>query len=120
MQITRSRHERSGFLLADVLLGLILLATLATVLALSLNMRSRSAIRLAHQRAALQTAQQVLAALGSDGQAPAVDPGMTVQISRSGTRSGDFEWVEVTVVHEGRRAALVGLARPTTQPGGGP
>jgi type II secretory pathway pseudopilin PulG len=113
-------HRRNGFLAADVLLGLMLLGVLATVLAMALNMRSQAALRLAEQRTALQTAEHVLMGLATDGRTPATDPEMTVQVTRRGERLGEYEWVDVTVIHGRHRASLVGLARPTTQPGGAP
>lgn len=120
MRIPSSQHPRSGFILADILLGLMLLAALSTIIAVSLNMRHRSAMNLSRQRAALQTAQQVLLSLTTTAPAPAIEAGTSITISRTGPGVGAMEWVQVTVIHEGRRAQLSGLAPPTTRPGGAP
>jgi type II secretory pathway pseudopilin PulG len=119
MTHSANQHRRSGFLAMEVLVALLLLLALAIVLAVSAGMRLRTAQRLADQRLALAAAEEVLSNLRSGGSPTSADASARVSISRSGKPLASMEWIQVTVLREGRRATLVGLA-PTTQPGGAP
>ena len=100
----------------DALAGLILLATLATLLAVAVAMRHKSAQHLSDQRRANNAAQEALANLQAGRDAKVADEFAQVSVDRSGKTVGRREWVEVKVVREGRHASIVGLA-PATQPG---
>jgi Tfp pilus assembly protein PilX len=100
----RISRER-GFMMMDVMAGIILLTALAGALAVATNLRQRNAQHLIDQRTAMRIAQDALAA----GQAPQNSPAK-VSIARTGTRVGSREWIEVSVVYNGRHAALAGLA----------
>lgn len=109
----RPRARRTGFLLADVIVGMFILALLTTVLLVSLNLRSKSMRKLESQRAALEQAERVLAGLQSGG-VPSELQGSQLAVRRTGKRVGTMEWVEVSISREGRTAAITGLA-PTTR-----
>src|SRR2546421_2619594 len=94
-----------GFMMIDVMAGIILLTALAGALAVATNLRQRNAQHLADQRAAMRIAQDALAA----GQAPENSPAK-ISIARTGKHLGQREWIEVTVLYNGRHAALAGLA----------
>jgi hypothetical protein len=118
--MNKRTSRTSGFLTLDVLAGIFLLMALAITLAVSANLRQRSAQRLAEQRQALAVAQEVLVNLRSSGQSSTSDTAAQVSVERTGRRLADLEWVQVTVIREGRRASLLGLARaPATRPAGG-
>jgi hypothetical protein len=112
-----------GFMATDVLVGIFLLAAMATLMAVAGNLRYRNTRHLADQRAALQEARMALVQLQSGAQPTAADPSTQLAINHTGTRVGSREWVEVTVIRQGRRSSLVGLvtatdSAPSTQPGG--
>lgn len=113
--IRRNRSGRSryrGILLADLMTGILIMALLATVLLVSLTLRSKSARKLEIQRAAMQQAERALVSL-QDGQLPqAQDERLSIQ--RTGKLVGRMEWVEISVKQDGRTALLAGLA-PTTR-----
>lgn len=113
--IRRNRSGRSryrGILLADLMTGILIMALLATVLMVSLTLRSKSARKLEIQRAAMQQAERALVSL-QDGQRPqAQDERLSIQ--RTGKLVGRMEWVEISVKQDGRTASLAGLA-PTTR-----
>jgi hypothetical protein len=110
--------RRRAFMMADAIAGLTLLATLATLLAVAVTLRAKTATHLVDQRQANNLAQEALANLQSTGDAKMPDDSAEVSVDRTGKRIGDREWVEVKVIHNGRHASIAGLA-PATQPGGG-
>ena len=107
--------RRRGFMMADAIAGLFLLAALGTLLAVAIGMQSRSANRLLDQRRANNSAIESLANLQSSGEAKASDQSATVAVERSAKFVAGKEWVEVRVTLNGRHASIVGLA-PATQP----
>jgi type II secretory pathway pseudopilin PulG len=107
--------RRRGFMMADAIAGLVLLGTLATLLAVAAGMRQKSAQRLSVQRHAQVLAQEALANLQATGTPKVSDDLAHVSVERTGKFVADREWVEVTVTSDGRRSSIVGLA-PTTQP----
>jgi type II secretory pathway pseudopilin PulG len=113
--------RRRGFMMLDVLIGIILLGALLSVLGISANLRNRAAVRMASQRAAMQLAEKALADLQRGATTAPADSQDSVVVHRSGQRIGALEWVQVIASHEGRKASLSGLA-PATQPatGGAP
>jgi len=106
--------RRRGFMMTDAIGGLLLLATLATLLAIAIGVQSRSSARLLEQRRANAAAQEALANLQAGGEAKVADDAASVEVQRSGKFVGRSEWVEVKVARAGRHASIVGLA-PTTQ-----
>ncbi len=101
----------------DALSGLFLLGALATALAVAATLRQKSIAHLADPRAANSLAEQTLLHLQSTGQL-IDDSSASISLAHSGQRVGKQEWVEVTVLQNGRRASITGLA-PATQPEGG-
>ena len=108
-------RPRRGIVLLDVLIGIILLGSLLTVLAVSTNLRNRAAARMAAQRGAVQLAEKALSDLQRGTNTQPADHAGTVAVRYSGKRIGTLEWVQITANHDGRSAALTGLA-PSTQP----
>ena len=92
-------------MMMDVMAGIILLTALAGALAVATNLRQRNAQHLIDQRAAMRIAQDALAA----GHAPE-NSLAKVSIGHTGKRVASREWIEVSVVYNGRHAALAGLA----------
>ncbi|HWP40750.1 MAG TPA: hypothetical protein VNL70_07480 [Tepidisphaeraceae bacterium] len=90
----------------DVLAGLFLLASLATVIVVTLNPRHRVLSSLTSQRDALHAAEQALHMLQTTRQLPQTD----LIIIPTGHRLGDYEWCQITASRNGRRVSLVGLA----------
>jgi hypothetical protein len=105
-------------MLLDVIIAIILLGALLSVLGVSANLRNRAAGRMASQRAAMQVAEKALADLQRGATTAPADTGDSVVVHRTGQRIGAMEWVQVSATHDGRHAALSGLA-PATQPGFG-
>ena len=104
MRIEKRIFRRRGFMMIDMLAGIILLTAMATMLAASAGLRERNAQHLSDQRAALQIAEQTL----FSGKAPEKTPAQ-ITIRRSTTRIGQREWIEVSVLLNGRHATLAGL-----------
>ena len=111
--------NRHGLMTFDALAGLFLLAAIATALAVSANLRQKSAVQLTHQRQANAAAQEALGNLQTTGKPQISDSSIEVSVEYTGQRVGKSEWVEVSTACEGRHASIVGLA-PTTQPGVSP
>jgi type II secretory pathway pseudopilin PulG len=116
--ISTASAAQRGFMLLDAIIGIILLGSLLTVLAVNANLRNRAAVRMASQRAAMQTAEKALADLQRGATTAPADAADRISVRRTGQRIGAMEWVQVTAFHDGRQASLSGLA-PATQPGSG-
>ncbi len=108
-------RRRHAFMTFDAIAGLFLLAALATALAVGLNLRDKTTVRLISQRKANTVAQQALARLQAGGEASIADAPGSVSVQYLGTRVGSHEWVEITAISDGRRGSIVGLA-PATRP----
>jgi hypothetical protein len=103
----------------DALAGLFLLASLATLLVVAVNLRYRAASSLASQRDALHAAQHALQTLQTSRQLPQRD----LIVIPTGHRLGEYEWYQITSTTNGRSVSLLGLAPAglvpaTTQPAG--
>ena len=107
--------RQRGFMMTDAIAGLLLLATLATLLAVAGGIHQKGGQRLLDQRIANNEAQDALAKLQRGGEAKISDESAQISVERTGKLVGGREWVEVKVIREGRHASIVGLA-PTTQP----
>ena len=112
--LVRSRAGR-GFAMADVVLGMSILAVLATAFFTSVHRQRRGAERLADMRGATWDAEYALAVmqLGRAADAPAlanvhVEP--TSDASAAPVAApGGYTWVRVRAERNGRSATLVGL-----------
>jgi len=112
---------QDGFMTMDALAGLFLLASLATLLVVALNLRHRAARELASQRDALHAAQHALQTLQTSRQLPHDG----VIVIPSGHRLGERQWYQVAATKNGRSVSLFGLAPAglvplTTRPAGDP
>src|SRR5437867_3753180 len=105
MRSSQRRFARRGFMTVDVIAGIMLLVALTTMLASATGLRARNAQHLADQRTALAIAQRTL----SEGKVPA-DSSARVAIHNTGRRNGNRQWIEVSVLFNGRHASLIGLA----------
>ena len=117
-QARRASEAPRGFMLMDLLIGMLLMAALTTVLMVSLHGRTRTAREMAGQRAAMQQAIAVLGALQSGNAPRATQSSEDMKVTRDTARVGSMQWVQVTVRQDGRAASLWGLA-PATAPAGG-
>jgi hypothetical protein len=121
------RSRRHGIFAAEMLLGLFLMITVASVTAVMLARQERASQRLAETRAAQRLAESALLDLQS-GRSPQLrqevpPPQVEVQPVKDVALVGGSRWVRVDVTLGGRHASLIGLipAGATTQPakGGG-
>ena len=104
---------RRAFMTLDVLAGIFLLAALITLLAGAAKMRHSSARQFAAQRDALNVAQATLERLQT--REPIVADGNTSIVATKQYVAGR-EWVEVTVIRDGRRASIIGLVPRGEEP----
>jgi len=104
--------RRSGFLLADAVVGLALLGIIAGMLAVALNRQQLALRRLADSRAACRLAENTLANLRSGRAAPhpAADTD-TVRWRRIDLPRppAGMVWVQVDATVNGRQNSLIGL-----------
>jgi hypothetical protein len=100
--------RRRGFLTIDAVAGLILLTTLAVVLATAIGQRVRAANRLADSRTASRLAEAALFDLQQNRPPPA---GVGVRHLLPGREDDVLQWVQVTATVNGRTVALTGAVR---------
>jgi len=119
-QVLRGAHRR-GFMLMDVIGGLILVATLATVLAIAMNRQNRAQQKLADSRAAVRIAERVLADLQTSGKTAADDDDTRITIHRAegAADARGLAWAEVRVAFRDQQASLVGLVPRQSLPAEG-
>jgi type II secretory pathway pseudopilin PulG len=98
-------------MLMDVIGGLILVAMLATVLAIAMNRQNRAQQKLADSRAAVRIAERVLADLQTSGKTAAADDDTRITIHRAegAADARGLAWAEVHVAFRDQQASLVGL-----------
>src|SRR5947208_11316388 len=87
MASKRQSSKHRAFMTIDMIAGLALLTTMASLLAAAAMLRGRTAQHLSDQRAAMVIAERTLC----EGHAPA-DPLAQVSIKRTGTSTGGREW----------------------------
>jgi len=105
MMTKAGKSSPRGFITFDMLAGIFLLVAMASVLAASTGLRARNAQHLADQRAAMAVAQRTL----SEGNPPA-GSSARITVDHTGKRISDREWINVSVILNGRHASLSGLA----------
>ena len=126
-----AQHQRRGgtcrgFVMADVVLGMAILAVLAAAFFVSVHKQRRGAERLADMRGAAWDAEYALAAMQSGGK-----PSEDVQVERLAEADGaagaanvvpdGYAWVRVSAQRNGRAASLIGLVpRDAVAEGGKP
>jgi hypothetical protein len=116
MQLPRqTRRCRRGFLVADAVIGLILLTVVGLAVATVCRWQSHAAKQLADERAATRAAEYALIELHQGHPVPAqLGEPVVVRVepaSGGGAAMGGYQWVRVTATCDGRSVALVGLAR---------
>jgi hypothetical protein len=110
--VKRRTGDRSGFLVADILLGLVLLGVATTFVAVAARQSAAATQRLAQTRAAARLAEEVITSLQAGEPVPSEDGGQ-VEVERlaSPVAFEGFAWARVTVRRDGREVRLVGLVR---------
>jgi len=103
--------SRRGFMVMDVVGGLILVSILAGVLAVAMNQQNRAEQKLADSRAAVRIAERTLAELHLSANTPNADDETRIAVRpvQEAKGIGDLVWVEVQVAYRGEHAELVGL-----------
>ena len=112
--------KRKAFLIMDVVMALCILGILMSLMAIGLSSHQRTALQLAHTRAACNAVELALTSL-QRGQPPATtEPVDHLQIDRVDTNSAvpDYSWVRVTATVSGRTVSLTGLAKTIALNGG--
>jgi len=107
----KAKQSRRGFLLMDMVIGLLLLATMTTVLAVGVRSRQKGGAHLLDTRAALRSAEAALYELQSGAAAPSARRGVNVRVveQKSDTAPAGHRWVRVEATCNGRGASLIGL-----------
>ena len=120
------RRRSSGWILLDLITGLIILLVLLTTLTAALSRHHRGEQQLADTRAAVRLAEQTATALQMGYTPPTPPEGESIEIVPLPPSSPANEpkspvghaWVRIRVTNRGRAATLVALT-PSTQPAGG-
>ena len=101
---------RRGIIVADIMMGLALLAATAVVLAVAMSREQLAAARLADAREATRIGETVLIHLQTNLPAPQQDPQTQVVIRDcDGAGLPGHHWVDVTVSVRGRSRSVAGL-----------
>ncbi|MBC8109278.1 MAG: type II secretion system protein [Anaerolineae bacterium] len=113
-----TKQSRRGFLLIDMVIGLLLLAVMTTVLAVGVRSRQKGSAHLTDTRAALRSAEAALYELQAGAPAPTSRKDVAVRIidQQSDTAPAGHRWVRVEATCNGRSASLYGLI-PSTNGG---
>jgi type II secretory pathway pseudopilin PulG len=109
--IARKTLWRSGFVLLDLITGLLFLAVLAAILFVGIQTRAKGAARLAESRAALRSAEAALGELQSGETKPPPRAGVEVRIDDDPETSAPigYKWVRITATCAGKTAELRGV-----------
>src|ERR1700722_18090456 len=112
----KSRRDRQGFLFADAMVGLSIIAMLATLLAVAVNRQQMARQRLADSRSARRLAEYVLLSL-QHGQPipPATDAKIEIHPATGGVAPAGFAWTIVQTDVHNQIASLIGLT-PAKEP----
>jgi hypothetical protein len=109
-------RPRRGFLFADAMVGLAIVAMLATLLAVAVNRQQRARERLADSRAAERLAEYVLLSLQHGQPIPPAPADTTIDIhpATGGIAPAGFAWKIVQTHVHSQAAELIGLT-PTRE-----
>ena len=107
-KIILSSLSRRGFAMADVVLGMSILAVLSAAFFISVHQQRRGSERLADTRGAAWDAEYALAVMQSGRQADGLQNVHVESISDADAPAGNI-WVRVRAERNGRSATLVGL-----------
>ena len=113
MRTQRTHRDRRGFMLMDVIVGLIVVAVLTVTLGVAVTKQRRASDRLGDSRESARLAEQTLTALQTAVPPPAAPEGATVSVRRDeATKAPDgCMWAVVTVTQNGRSVDLCGIVR---------
>ncbi len=100
--------HRRGIFFTDALIGLIIIAALATAIAVALTQYHRAAGRMSDTRAAERLCERTLADL-SVGAKPAPDARVSWKAMQVNDTPVGYVWIEVSARCDQSGAALVGL-----------
>jgi hypothetical protein len=108
--VRRARKSKRAFFTTDALVGLIVVAALASALAVTAGQQRRSITRLANSRAAIHLADRAMVSLQTSRTLPetSADEGIAVAPLPDDAPPGQ-QWVCVTATVRGRSFELVGL-----------
>ena len=123
LRLCAATGHRRGIIIADAMLGMLLLAIAALVLGIALTRGRTAELRLADTRQATRLAEAVLADLQAGQNPPQAGPDETIVVQPAkGGQIGSHRWVEVTATVRGQRRALIGPAPggPASQPAAQP
>lgn len=112
---------RRGVILADVVLGLVIVAATGALLSTTIARHHKAGERLAGSRAAVRAAERVLTDLQLEQPPPANDDGSRWEIQRLEAPAPPGQsWVEVRAFSQERSASLTGLVPAGSVNGGAP
>jgi len=111
----KSPRARRAFLLADVIVGLSIVALLAGILAVAVNRQYVARQRLADSRSAERLAEYVLLSLQHNQPVPPAPADATIEIHRAagGIAPAGFAWTIVQTHVNSESAKLIGLTPAT-------
>ena len=110
-------HCRRGFLLADIMTGMLILSMMTVVLATAVSNQHMGSQRLADSRNAARFAERVLLDL-RQGHAPPTAPAdmhLVIEPADGGQAIDGFTWTRVTVKCNRQSTTLIGLAKGKTE-----
>jgi type II secretory pathway pseudopilin PulG len=120
------RQPRNGYIAADAIMAMAIVAILLTVLTVAVSRQRRGSERLADSRAAVRLAEETITALQTGAAPPTPPSGVTVQVRPLATQPATTQsaatqpalqapsgstWVEVLVTYNGRSGNLAGIVR---------
>ena len=112
---SRAHVSPRGFVIIDVVIGLMILAAVAAALIVALNRHQHASSRLAETRGLTWAAEQAMAELQS-GRKPQGDGIQVESSSTDAAPPAGYAWVRVRAERNGRSATLVGLVPAAVAP----
>jgi type II secretory pathway pseudopilin PulG len=103
--------RRSGFLIIDMVIGMILLSALGLVLAVGVRAQQRGAMHLNDSRAAMRAAEAALVEMQSGAAEPSARRGVNVRVINESNTTAPvgYRWVRIEATCNGRAASIYGL-----------
>ena len=113
----KSPRNRRGFLFADALFGLSIIAMLASLLAVAINRQQMARQRLTDSRSAQRLAEYVLLSLQHGQPIPPISDNAKIEIHPAigGVAPAGFAWTVVQTNIHNQIASLIGLT-PAKEP----
>jgi Tfp pilus assembly protein PilX len=112
-------RSRQGWVLLDVLMGMIIISILGTLLGAAAAMHDRAAHHFDDTRAAMRQAESALLTMESNNK-PTVGNGGLLTVKKLPTQSQTpgLTWIEIRATVHTRTAALIGLVPESSIPTG--